>query len=97
MIIGRTSDEVNLLIGAIDKLDFITRNWDRKHKYAVHWNLNNTDYALAIHRYGADAGNPYWKITINNNLYKYVKLEKILEMVSADIQTKLLFNLDLFR
>lgn len=100
MIIGTTNNiaKINSVAAAIDKLDFITTRFMDNNLNSLQWYLNDTSYLLVVQRYGLDAGKIYWKEMINGDLhFKYISFEKILSSVSPEIQTKLLFNLDLFR
>lgn len=107
MITGSVRDvsKLNMQCQAIDNLDFVARKFADTNGKSVQWDSNslewylvNTKFSIMIPRYGVEAGKIYWKEMIDSTGFRYyVSFEKVLNSVPLDIQTKLLFNIDLFK
>lgn len=88
--------KIEELIEQIDALDIFEKEFtgllDRR------WALKDTPFRFEMYNYSSsDPKISWWRVSSRFNLGDTVKFETVLLEVPPDIQTKLLFNLDLFR
>lgn len=90
-----TSDEITNKLSEIGNLKFIKPYF--KTDFTAYFHFNNAEINIRL-AYRLNSGDTYWyKIIPSTSYQKRLSFEQVLDLVSDDIKTELLFNIDLFR